>query len=49
MPRPAVKTEDSKLRMVTSVWNVADLLSFAPPLLEALLRASGTSFRWAVG
>ena len=45
---PAMQTEDFKLRMVTSVWNVADLLSCAPPLLEALLRASGTSFRWAV-
>ncbi|KAL4423371.1 hypothetical protein ABPG77_004302 [Micractinium sp. CCAP 211/92] len=39
-------TADSKLRMLTSWWNVCDLLSFAPPLLELLLRSTGmwTSF-----
>lgn len=41
------QTAESKLRMLTSVWNVCDLLSFAPPLLETLLRATGTSIRWA--
>lgn len=43
------QTAESKLRMLTSVWNVCDLLSFAPPLLETLLRATGTSIRWVVG
>ena len=28
--------------MFTSFWNVCDLLSFAPPLMEALLRATGS-------
>ncbi|KAL4448241.1 hypothetical protein ABPG75_005460 [Micractinium tetrahymenae] len=39
-------TADSKLRMLTSFWNLCDLLSFAPPLLELLLRSTGlwTSF-----
>jgi hypothetical protein len=36
-------TAESKLRMITSIWNICDLLSFAPPLLETLLRATGTS------
>lgn len=39
------QTAESKLRMITSVWNVCDLLSFAPPLLETVLRATGTSIR----
>lgn len=34
----------SKLRMVTSPRNIVDLLSFAPPLLEAILRQALPSF-----
>ena len=41
------QTADSKLRMLASFWNVCDLLSFAPPLVDAALRATGTSVRWA--
>jgi hypothetical protein len=40
----AVQNADSKLRMLRSVWNVCDLLSFVPPLLDVALRATGTPF-----
>lgn len=44
-PPCRLQTADSKLRMVTSPWNACDLLSFAPPLLEVLARATGAPVR----
>ncbi|EFN56237.1 hypothetical protein CHLNCDRAFT_51907 [Chlorella variabilis] len=44
-----IKTADSKLRMLASFWNVCDLLSFAPPLVDAALRATGTSVSLLAG
>ena len=43
--RPAAQEAESKIRTLTTVWNVLDFMAFFPPLLEtALLYGAKLSF-----